>query len=406
MDHKNLEYFSTTKILTWQQVWWSEYLSQFNLVICFHLGRLGGKPDALTRRWDVYPKEGDSQYAAVNPHNFRPVFTQEQLSTSLRTTFLEGPTLHASAIMDIDKLHSDIKQAQPSNSAASDRPNHPLPLLLLSDSEDLRLRVLQNNHDHILAGHFGQNRTLELVQRNYTWPQMHEYVCHYVKSCTICGRNKTPRHRPYGLLKPLPVPEHPWDSISMDFIEQLPDSNGFTAILVVIDRASKQAIFIPTHDTINSEELAQLFIIHIFSKHGVPNHITSNRGSKFVSQFTCALAKALDMELHFTSGYHPEADGQTERANQTLEQYIRIYCSYQQDNWDLLLPIAEFAYNNCYDFSILSYLISILSHLITDISGSTGPTARSPRLYRTTSSIVLRLATIAPQGAFFSLFST
>ncbi len=68
--------------------------------------------------------------------------------------------------------------------------------------------------------------------------------------------------------------------------------------------------------------------------------------SKFVSQFMCALAKALDMELHFTSGYHPEANGQTEHANQTLEQYIHIYCSYQQDNWDLLLPIAEFAYNN------------------------------------------------------------
>ena len=269
--------------------------------------------------------------------------------------------------MDIDKLHLDIKQAQSSDSAASDgfrqakssTPTSPsrwsvdesdiLRLdnrIYVLDSEDLRLRVLQNNHNHILAGHFGQNRTLELVRQSYTWPQMHEYVRHYVKSCTICGHNKTPRHRPYGLLKPLPVPEHPWDSISMDFIEQLPDSNGFTAILVVIDHASKQAIFIPTHDTINSEELAWLFIIHVFFKHGVPNHITSDRGSEFVSQFTHALAKALDMELHFTSGYHPETDGQTECANQTLEQYIHIYYSYQQDNWDLLLPIAEFAYNN------------------------------------------------------------
>ncbi len=118
-DHKNLEYFSTTKILTRQQVWWSKYLSQFNLVICFQLGKLGGKSDALTRRWDVYPKEGDSQYAAVNPHNFWPVFTQEQLSTSLCATFPEGPTLCASAIMDIDKLHSDIKQAHLSDSVAS-----------------------------------------------------------------------------------------------------------------------------------------------------------------------------------------------------------------------------------------------------------------------------------------------
>ncbi len=140
----------------------------------------------------------------------------------------------------------------------------------------------------------------------------------------------------------------------MDFIEQLPDSNGCTAILVVIDRASKQAISIPTHDTINSKELTRLFIIHVFSKHGVPNHITSDRNSEFVSQFTRALAKALDMELHFTSGYYPEADGQTEHANQTLEQYIHIYCSYQQDNWDLLLPIAEFAYNNALNTTRIS----------------------------------------------------
>ena len=132
----------------------------------------------------------------------------------------------------------------------------------------------------------------------------------------------------------------------MDFIEQLPTSDGYTSILVVIDRASKQAIFIPTHDTITSEQLADLFVLHVFSKHGIPSHVTSDRGSEFVSQFFRALGKVLEMELHFTSGYHPEADGQTERANQTLEQYICIYCSYQQDNWSKLLPIAEFAYNN------------------------------------------------------------
>ncbi len=212
-DYKNLEKFSTTKILTRWQVRWSEYLSQFNLVIQFRPGKLGGKPDALTRRWDVYPKEGDSQYATVNLHNFWPVFPQEQLSASLRATFLEGPTLRASTIMDIDKLHSDIKQAQPSNPVASEgfrqakssTPTSPSwwsidesdilcldNCIYVPDSEDLRLHVLQNNHDHILAGHFGQNWTLELVRQSYTWPQMREYVRHYVKSCTICGCNKTP----------------------------------------------------------------------------------------------------------------------------------------------------------------------------------------------------------------------
>src|SRR5579875_422836 len=185
----------------------------------------------------------------------------------------------------------------------------------------------------------------------YTWPKIHEFVWDYISSCTVCGRNKPRRHRPYGLLKPLPVPVRPWDSISMDFIEKLPSSDGYTAILVIVDRTSKQAIFIPTYDTITSEQLAKLFVIHVFSKHGVPNHVTSDCSLEFVSAFFQALGKALNMELHFTSGYHPEADGQTERVNQTLEQYIRIYCSYQQDDWARLLPITEFAYNNALNAS-------------------------------------------------------
>ena len=132
----------------------------------------------------------------------------------------------------------------------------------------------------------------------------------------------------------------------MDFIEELPMSNRHNSILVVVDRSSKQAIFIPTDINITSERLARLFLIHVFSKHGIPQHCTSDRKSEFVLQFFQALGNALNMKLHFTSGYHPEADGQTERTNQTLEQYIRIYCSYQQDDWEPLLPLAEFAYNN------------------------------------------------------------
>jgi hypothetical protein len=113
-----------------------------------------------------------------------------------------------------------------------------------------------------------------------------------------------------------------------------------------VDRLSKQALFIPTIDTITAPILARLFVLHVFSKHGVPSHVTSDRGTEFVSGFFRSLGTVLDMRLHFTSGYHPEADGQTERTNQTLEQYLRVYCNYQQDNWSELLPIAEFAFNN------------------------------------------------------------
>ena len=132
----------------------------------------------------------------------------------------------------------------------------------------------------------------------------------------------------------------------MDFIEQLPASSGYTAILVVVDRLTKQSIFILTHDTITSAQLAQLFVLHVFSKHRVPSHVTSDRGLEFISHFFQSLGKALDMKLHFTSRYHPEGNGQTEHTNQTLEQYLHVYCNYQQDNWADLLPLAEFTYNN------------------------------------------------------------
>ena len=223
-DHKNLVYFSTSKVLTRRQARWSDYLSQFNLVIRFRPGKLGAKPDALTRRWDVYPKEGDKGFARVNPQNLRLVFTTEQLNASLRATHLQHPVLRACTLMDIKQLHNDILSALPSNPIVqihlSDT-SHPcwsidttglLRLngrIFIPEADDLCLRVLCFKHDHPLSGHYGQSRTLDLVQREYTWPGVRTYVKDYVKSCTACARAKTLRHRPYGMLKQLPIPERP-----------------------------------------------------------------------------------------------------------------------------------------------------------------------------------------------------
>ena len=158
-------------------------------------------------------------------------------------------------------------------------------------------------------------------------------------------RAKPQRHKPYSLLKQLPIPKRPWNSISKDFIETLPMSSGCNSILVIVDRLSKQGIFILT-TICTSEDLAMLFIMHMFSKHSVLEHVTSDHSPEFVSHFICSLGKALDMKLHFTSGYHLEGDRQTEWTNQTLEQHLWIFCNYQQDNWYTLLPLAEFTYNN------------------------------------------------------------
>ena len=148
------------------------------------------------------------------------------------------------------------------------------------------------------------------------------------------------------------IPDRPWESISADFIVELPPSVAsetgvsHNAILVVIDRLTKMAHFIPTDTTATSSDLARLYVKYVFSKHGVPSDIVSDRGSTFTSQFMSSLGRLLNIKLNYSTAYHPQTDGQTERTNQQIEGYLRLYANYDQNNWSDLLPIAEFAYNN------------------------------------------------------------
>ena len=269
----------------------------------------------------------------------------------LNTAHPISPTFKATFILDQETLLADIKAAAASDPSLEklvepkqQAVNHLWTLdqegilqfngkIFVPDIGDLHLRVLKSKHDHILFGHLGKEKTLQLVLRNYNWPKLQEFVTDYVKTCDTCMHNKPKNHKLYGLLKQLLIPLQPWESILMDFIEQLPPLEGYTDILVVVDRLTKQAIFTPTVQTIDARGLAELFIRNVFAKHRVPTHVTSDRGSEFVSRFFRSLAMALDMRLHFTSGYHPEANGQTERTNQTLEHYLRTYCNYQQSDW-------------------------------------------------------------------------
>src|SRR5271163_241885 len=178
--------------------------------------------------------------------------------------------------MDQDQLHQDILAVLPSDPlfisySTSPKPHWPVTpdgflqhnnLIYIPDSSDLRLCVLCSKHDHILSGHPGQNKTTSLILRDYTWPGLRETVKKYCKSCTTCMCAKPQHHKPYGLLKQLPIPELPWNSISMDFIEPLPTSSDCDSILVIVDRLTKQSIFIPTTIHCTSEDLAMLFVIH------------------------------------------------------------------------------------------------------------------------------------------------
>jgi hypothetical protein len=132
----------------------------------------------------------------------------------------------------------------------------------------------------------------------------------------------------------------------MDFIVKLPASQGFDSILVFVCRRTKQAMFVPCNETIDSARTADLFLRNVFRFHGLPDEVISDRGPQFKAKFWKAIMKTLGIKINLSSAYHPESDGQTERVNQCLEQYLRCYIDYQQDNWVELLPYAEFSYNN------------------------------------------------------------
>ena len=397
-DHKNLEYFMSAKVLNRRQARWSISLSRFNFVITYRPGSQQVRSDALSRRAYLAPREGDAAYDQQQQTLLKPeqlLLRTTRTTTSVDAAFLQDirVSLHSDPLALKFKSHSKIldsgdvlvmdSQLPDSEDIDSESPN--LPTLrsrihrshggetprddtdprfqfkdgllyyqgLLYVPEGLcRLRVLQSRHDFPAAGHFGFNKTMELISRDFWWPQMWKSVKEYVTTCDICSRSKIPRHRPYGLLHPLPVPEKPWSSISMDFIVDLPESKSFDSIFVVVDRLTKMAHFVPCNKTVTGEETARLFVENVYKYHGLPDDIISDRGTQFTSKFWQSLFKILQVKIKLSSAYHPQTDGQTERVNQVLEQYLRCSINYHQDNWVDLLPIAEFAYNNTFQESI------------------------------------------------------
>ncbi|MBW0482592.1 hypothetical protein O181_022307 [Austropuccinia psidii MF-1] len=163
----------------------------------------------------------------------------------------------------------------------------------------MQLRILQKHNDSPLAGHPGQEKTLKLVKQDIHWSRMTQLIKDYVSSCHQCSRNKNIHHKKFVFLKPLPIPNGPWICLSMEVITQLPLSNSFDSILVIVDRFSKMEVFIPTMSSITSLDFAHLLIKNIFSKHGLPSRIVSDIGSCFFFLLDQSLSSAQDFKRSF-----------------------------------------------------------------------------------------------------------
>jgi len=167
-----------------------------------------------------------------------------------------------------------------------------------------------------------------------------------VEGCDACQRYKNRSEAPVGKLMPNTIPEKPWSHISADFITKLPLAQGYDAILVICDRFSKMAHFIATTEKTSAEGLARLFRDHVWKLHGLPESIISDQGAQFVAGMMKKLNNLLGIQTRLSTAYHPQTDGQTERINQELEQYLRVFIDHRQEQWPDWLGTAEFAYNN------------------------------------------------------------
>jgi hypothetical protein len=217
--------------------------------------------------------------------------------------------------------------------------------IVVPDNEELRRNLIATFHDSPIAGHSGQQRTLELVSQRYYWPGMRAKIFQYIETCETCQRIKRPKTCPIPV-QPLEVLRRPWQHISYDMIVGLPLDGRKDAILVIVDSFSKYSILVPCSTKVTAKDIADLFLEHVWKRHSFPEKTISDRGPVFNYKYLKALYERLGIKVHFSSAYHPQTDGQTERMNPGIEQFLRAYAGMYQKDWVKWLPMAEFAYNN------------------------------------------------------------
>src|SRR5882762_1964397 len=200
-------------------------------------------------------------------------------------------------------------------------------------------------HDGPIAGHPGRLKTRELVQRDYWWPGMIWDINKYVDGCPICPKVKPVREKPVGELKPTEIPSEPWEVISVDFITELPDSAGSNCIMNIVDRHSKLLYSGACDTRITAEGAARLFLDTAWRYEGLPKQVISDRGPQFAAAFTKELNRLLRIKGSLSTAYHPQTDGQTERVNQEMEIYLRIFINHHQNDWTEWLSLATFSWN-------------------------------------------------------------
>ena len=360
-DHKSLKYFFTQKELNMRQRRWLELVKDYDCAINYHPGKANVVADALSRKSSASvsmmkviqePLLLELQRLGIE---IVPLgFCASILAMSIRPTLLES--IKESQLTD--KFTEQMKKKVESGIAVnfvktSDDMLKFKNRLFVPKAGDLRREILREAHSTPYSVHPGTTKMYKDLKMHYWWPRMKKDVVEYVAQCLTCQQIKAEHQRPAGKLQPLDIPEWKWEHITMDFVVGLPRTReGHDSIWVIVDRLTKSAHFLPVHTTYKMDEYAKIYVKEIVRLHGVPVTIISDRDPKFTSSFWKSLHAALGTKLAFSTAFHPQTDGQSERTIQTLEDMLRACVFDFQKSWNVYLPLVEFSYNNSYHSSI------------------------------------------------------
>jgi hypothetical protein len=300
---------------------------QFRIV--YRKGAENFAADALSRVGQLFQLQAISE--------IHPIWLQDVLNSYV-TDAVAQAKLHALAVHSPDAQGFELHQGLIKVHCK----------IWVGANSALQTKLINAFHSSAIGGHSGVLPTYKRLKRLFSWSGMKTSVDDFVKQCVVCQQAKHLHSKPDGLLQPLPIPDGIWRELTMDFVVGLPMSSGANVIMVVVDRLTKYAHLISLKHPFNASTVAQVFLDSVVKLHGVPLSIVSNSDKIFISRLWKELFLALGTKLQFTTAYHPQTDGQSERVNQCIEMFLCCFVHDNPQHWRHWLPLAEFWYNSSY----------------------------------------------------------
>ena len=405
-DHEALVYLYKQVKLNRRQAHWVEELSNFTFTIEYKPGRTN-PADAPSRRPDYARALQIERLQASGKRleelrSLRGVDLQElegkegwkHVPFKLVPERVSGPSVAFVGAVEIEDIRDKVRKAYDEDPMFRRHlrsftkedgcyfQGGRLAIPTSPDTKELKDEILRLCHEEM--GHFGRERTLQEVLKLYWWPTVREDVQRYVATCPTCQRVKPGAESKQGELHPLPIPQEPFEQVTMDLLTALPTTTqGHDAVVVFVDRLTKYAIVEPCTKKATAKDLATIFVNSVFSQFGLPKVLISDRAPTFTSNFWEAVFAYLDTKLNRTTSRHPQSDGQTERTNRTLLSVLRSHALNRREDWDTTIKVAQFQLNAAthkatrrspfealFGFSPRS-LPKTLKEMITECSGAT-----------------------------------